>query len=109
MSNTFNTLVSNLSTVVNAVNLYQSGRYRDAISSLQELLDLEPNNWEARLMLAVCFYKTGQLGAAHRAFDLIVERTTDLDIRQKALEGTEVTRAKLQGHHVQVGIPAECG
>lgn len=109
MSNTFNTLVHNLSTVVNVVNLYQSGKFRDAIALLQEILDVEPNNWDARLMLAVCFYKTGQVAAAHRAFQLIVEKTTDLGIRQKALEGVDVTRAKLLGHHVPTAMPAEFG
>lgn len=109
MSNTFNTLISDLSVVVEAINLYQAGRFREAMSALLQLLDTEPNNWDARLMLAVCYYKTGQIASAHRAFSLIVEKTDSLEIRLKALEGAELMTAKLEGRNTHAAMPPEFG
>jgi thioredoxin-like negative regulator of GroEL len=110
MSNTFNTLISDLSVVVEAINFYQAGRFREAMSALLQLLDTEPENWDARLMLAVCYYKTGQIASAHRAFTLIVEKTNSLEIRHKALEGAELMSVKMQGgNSFSAAMPAEFG
>ncbi len=107
MKQTFNTFVSDLSVALTAINLYQAGEYRKAISHIQEILDLEPNNWDARLMLAVCFYKTGQHASAIRAFQVIAEKTNCDDIRKKANEGTAVCTAKLDKRNERSAIPAE--
>ncbi|MBX9567911.1 MAG: tetratricopeptide repeat protein [Candidatus Obscuribacterales bacterium] len=89
------------------MNLYQAGEYRKAISHIQEILDLEPSNWDARLMLAVCFYKTGQHGAAIRAFQTITERTNCDEIRAKSEEGLAVCTAKLERRNERSAIPSE--
>lgn len=109
MQLTFNTLVVDISAALNAIKLYQAGEFQKAIDSIQCVLDLEPNNWDARLMLAACYYKTGQFASAHRAFQLICDRTTCEEVRAKAKEGAEVTAAKITGNHIRPAIPAEFG
>ncbi len=97
MKLTFNTMVLDVSTVTapKTIKHYQAAEYYDAIADLQELLDIEPGNWEARLMIAACYYKTDQFLAAHRAFHYLSQRTTDEGIRARALEGLEQTNSKL--------------
>lgn len=109
MKLTFSTFVADLSLTLDAVNLYQSGEFRRAINHIQAVLDLEPSNWDARLMLAVCFFKTGQHGAAIRAFQVIADKAACPDIRQKALEGLKVCSAKLERAFDHPAAPAEFG
>ena len=109
MKHTFNTFVADLSVAINAVSLYQTGDFRKAINAIQDVLDLEPNNWDARLMLAVCYFKTGQHGAALRAFQLIADKTDCPDIREKAQEGLAVCSNKLDKRFDNSGLPAEFG
>lgn len=109
MKLTFNTLVVDLSVALKAIKLYQSGEFKQSISAIQDVLDLEPNNWDARLMLAVCYYKTGQYAAALRAFQLIADKTDCIEIRRKANEGVHVTAAKLDNRHNRPAFPAEFG
>ncbi len=110
MKLTFNTLIADVSIALKAINNYRAGSYEQAITSLHDILDSEPMNWDARLMLAACYYKTEQWSSAHRAFAFIVSRTNDNDIRAKALEGQQVTSAKLNNWIGRPGeLPAEFG
>lgn len=110
MTLTFNTLIADVSVALRAINFYQSGSYKDAIGDLQSILDYEPCNWDARLMLAACFYKTGQLPAAHRAFSFIKDRCDKDDVRNRAMEGLEATNAKLEKRDTSMSaLPAEYG
>lgn len=109
MALTFNTLVLDLSVALQTVRDYQSGNFQRAIDNLQLVLDCEPANWDARLMLAACYYKSGQFFLALRAFQYIYDKTTNLDVRQKALEGVQVTSMKLERRLDNRGIPAEFG
>lgn len=109
MKLTFSTFVADLAVTLDAVNLYQSGEFRKAINHIQDVLDLEPSNWDARLMLAVCFFKTGQHGAAVRAFQLIAEKAGCQDIQQKALEGLAVCSSKLERLSDRPATPDEFG
>jgi len=62
----------------NALNLYKDGDFRRAMLQLIEVLDKEPENWHARLMLGTCYYKSGEFAAASAVFDLC---TTDVRMR----------------------------
>lgn len=70
---------------VNACNAYAAGDYKNAQKYLQEILDMEPNNWLARFYLATCYAKTDQLYAAQRAFRYIYEKSTDPELKSKAV------------------------
>ena len=107
---TFNTTSLDVSVALNAVRYYQSGNFQQAIDSLQLVLDVEPNNWDARLMLGACYYKSGQFVSAHRVFQFIADKTDKPQIRTKAAEGAQVCAAKLDNRLTMPGvIPAEFG
>ncbi|MBX9689418.1 MAG: tetratricopeptide repeat protein [Candidatus Obscuribacterales bacterium] len=98
MDETLNTTLVDsidLSSVLDAVNFYQAGKFNEAIVALQSVLKMEPDNSEARLMLAVSYYKTGQLTNALAAFRRICEQSKDPELQTKAIEGARVTSAKL--------------
>lgn len=101
-------MVADLSVALNAIEHCQAGRFTQAINDLQSVLDFEPNNWDARLMLGACYYKTQQWSAAHRTFDFIASKCTDSEIRMKAQEAVQVTTAKLNKWNT-VGLPLEFG
>ena len=105
MNLTFNTNNTDSSIVVKALQQYRSGAFEQAVKSLVDILDSEPNNWQARLMLAVCYYRTNQLFAAERAFRSVYEQADDKETRQKGLEGLQSTKAKMQMN--MVGCPDE--
>lgn len=104
---TLSTLVADLSVALKALEHYQSGRFRDAIQDLQSVLDFEPKNWDARLMLGASYYKTQQWSAAHRTFQYIATNAVDNEIRLKANEAMQVTQSKLNSN--RCGMPAEFG
>lgn len=108
MKLTLNTFVLNVSAAAKTTNHYQAGEFYQAIGELQELLDVDPGNWEARLMLAACLYKTDQYLAAQRAFQFLSQRTTDEEIRARAVEGLELTNSRLKIHKRSY-LPAEFG
>lgn len=110
MKLTFNTLVVDVTVALKAINRYQAGAYKDAIADLQCILDLEPRNWDARIMLAACYYKTGQYPAAQRAFQFIADKSEIAEVRAKAMEGLQATSAKLDPRNSGMSaLPAEFG
>jgi len=52
MKITFDTQIVNVSDAPNEPKLYSDGDYKQAMSRLVEVLDKEPNNWQARLVLS---------------------------------------------------------
>jgi thioredoxin-like negative regulator of GroEL len=83
MDFTFNTQIVDVSVALNALKFYKAGQYKEATSCLLDLLDVEPKNWDARLMLGACYFKTEQWGAAQRAFRFIFEQCPAADIKSK--------------------------
>ena len=67
-----------------ACKAYSDGDFKRAEKLLIEILDSEPNNWLARFYLAVCYSKNKQMYAAQRAFRLLYDKSTDLEVRSKA-------------------------
>jgi thioredoxin-like negative regulator of GroEL len=96
MDFTFNTQIVDVSVALNALKFYKAGQYKEATSCLLDILDAEPKNWDARLMLGACYFKTEQWGAAQRAFRFIFEQCPDADIKSKAVEGMQAAASKLQ-------------
>lgn len=94
MKLTFNTQNVDIQITLKALNFYRGGDYRQAARALQEILDSEPQNWDARLMLGACYYKSGQYFMADSAFRLILDQCTDIEIRKKAREGVLTNSAK---------------
>lgn len=106
MELSFNTTSVDVSVALNALKFYRSKEYPQAIEKLLEVLDVEPRNWDARLMLGCCYYKTGQYGSAHRAFKMTYDRCSDPDVKEKANDGVQACERKLQK---AVDFPVEYG
>ncbi len=108
MNLTFNTeIAANITVVLEALNYYQNREFTQAIEPLLNVLDAEPKNWDARLMLAACYYKTNQNAAAERAFRLICENAEDSEMRTKAAEGLRAVAVRFSKRTVE--LPAEFG
>ncbi len=99
MNLTFDTEIVDAKVALRALKHYEDGNFENAINTLMEVLDIEPQNWQARLMLAVCYYKTGQFNSAQRAFQYIYEKAPERELRKKGLEGMQASKAKLEKHH----------
>lgn len=96
MDFTFNTQIVDVSVALNALKFYKAAQYQEATTCLLEILDVEPKNWDARLMLGACYFKTEQYGAAQRAFRFIYEKCPESAVKAKAIEGMQAATSKLQ-------------
>jgi len=90
---------------VKACGLYKEGRFRDAIPVLQDILDMEPRNWQAKLYLGACYYQTGQLAASQRAFRAVYTTCDDNELKQKACMALQAVTAEMEGR--SCSTPAE--
>jgi thioredoxin-like negative regulator of GroEL len=86
--------------------LFKDGQYRAAIPLLLEILDLDTRNWQARLLLAACYHKTGQSAAALRALRFVYDNCVDAQLKQKSCLALQAVNASLQQ---AVCTPAEFG
>jgi hypothetical protein len=80
----FTTTQLDASVALNAYKLYKAGNYQEAIPCLQNILDMEPANWQARLFLGASFHHLGQNWSAQSAFRYVWDNCTDADLRKKA-------------------------
>ena len=76
-----------------AYTLYKSAQYSDAIPVLEAILDFEPKNWQARLFLAACWFKTNQPMTAQRALKFVHDNCPDAELKQKAALALEFIQA----------------
>ncbi|MBX9689878.1 MAG: tetratricopeptide repeat protein [Candidatus Obscuribacterales bacterium] len=106
MQLTFNTQNVSISVALNALNLYREGKYNEAVGALIDVLDQEPRNWDARLMLGACYFRTQQMFAAERVFRMIADQAEDKNLRVRAREGLLAISA-VSGKRLEV--PAEFG
>jgi hypothetical protein len=106
MDITFNTHTVDVSVTLKAVQLYREKNYKACVTVLMSVLDVEPRNWQARLMLGACYFRTEQWGAAQRCFRFLVDQCTDPDTKIKALEGLQAATSRLER---RVDIPMEFG
>lgn len=96
-----------VSVALNAYRLYKAGEHSQAIPVLQDILDAEPNNHQARLFLGSCFFKSGQNFASQGAFRYVFQNAADPDIRQKACLALQIVNSALQRKTSE--IPLEFG
>lgn len=92
---------------ISAHNLYKEGRFREAITPLQDVLDYEPQNGYARLLLGVCFFKTGNAYAAERAFNAVKLNTRDQELRDKAIRALDALNFHLNMPRPEYGCVVE--
>jgi hypothetical protein len=93
--------------VVEAYGLYKEAKFREAIPVLHAILDVEPNNWQARLFLAVCQFETAQPAAAQRAFRHIYDNCPDAGVKQRACLALQFVNSELQ--RKTSAVPLEFG
>lgn len=109
MKLTFNTQNVDIKITLKALGHYRAGEYQQAASALQEILDTEPQNWDARLMLGACYYKAGKFFMADNTFRLILDQCTDLEIKKKAREGVLTNSYKCTNKNTPHRTPPEFG
>jgi hypothetical protein len=63
---------------------YKNREYKESITELQKVLDVEPRHWRAKLYLAMSYYHGGEVFAAYRHFSYLRDNCTDSEIRLKA-------------------------
>lgn len=96
MDFTVNTQFLDANIALQAYRDYKEGRYNEAIAGLLPILDVEPRNWQARLFLGVCYYKTGQKFGASRAFRYVYDNCNDVELKQKACLALQSVRAEIE-------------
>ncbi len=96
MEFTVNTTFLDANSALQAYRDYKQGKYNEAIAGLIPILDAEPRNWQARLFLGVCYYKTGQKFGALRAFRFVYDNCTDTQLKQKACMALQSVKAEVE-------------
>lgn len=107
MEITFNTQNVDATVALKALRLYKDRNFKEAIPAFTDILDAEPGNWDARLLLGACYYKTEQYVTAQRIFRYIAESCTSFEIRSKALAALQDTTSRLEKRTVE--CPPEFG
>lgn len=107
MNISFNTENREAAVGLKALQQYKAKQYNEAIASFTEILDLEPRNWDARLLLAASYYKSAQYFTAQRIFMFIKDNCPEREIASKATEALRSTKAQLE--HGSTDLPPEFG
>jgi Tfp pilus assembly protein PilF len=94
----FKTQIVDVSVALKALQQYRDGEYKPAIETLLVILEAEPNNWDARLMLAACYFGTSQFAAAERSFQTVIDKCPIEALCDKARIGVESSLAQLTGN-----------
>jgi hypothetical protein len=81
---------------LSAYHSYKAGDFDLATQSLLQVLDVEPRNWLARLMLAVCYHKTEKDFAAERALRFVYQNCPDEALKQRACLALQTLAANIQ-------------
>src|SRR5438552_2164650 len=103
----FSTTQLDASLVLGAYKAFKDGNFESAGKSLLEILDVEPRNWQARLLLACCYSKSKQNFAAQRALRFVYENCSDdPDLKAKACLALQSLNAKMEA---EKGSAAEFG
>lgn len=107
MEISFNTQNREAAVGLKALQQYKAKQYNDAIASFTEILDYEPGNWDARLLLAACYYKSGQFMTAQRIFTFIDNNCILAEIVSKARQALRSTQSQLERGTTE--LPPEFG
>lgn len=65
-------------------DLLEGNSFHQVIEPLLSLIDCEPQNWHARFVLAVAYFRSSQTSAAQRALRYLCDACPDADLRRKA-------------------------
>lgn len=63
---------------------YRNRDFKEAIDCLQQVLDVEPKHWRAKIYLAMSYYHSGEVFTAFRHFTFLKDECTDAHIRAQA-------------------------
>jgi cytochrome c-type biogenesis protein CcmH/NrfG len=67
-----------------AILAYRNGRYRDAIELLLQVASTDPDNWLAKLYLAMAYEKSGRTSDAYRMYKVVSAGSPDKELRATA-------------------------
>jgi hypothetical protein len=70
--------------VDSGVLAYKNREYKEAIQTLQMVLDKQPAHWRAKLYLAMSYYHGGEVFAAYRHFAYLRDNCNEPEIQAKA-------------------------
>jgi tetratricopeptide (TPR) repeat protein/pimeloyl-ACP methyl ester carboxylesterase len=70
-------------------NCYMGGKFEKAIEYLEQALSGDDENWNARLMLGMSYYKTGQTNLAEIVIGAIMSQCTDAKMLLRAKQALE--------------------
>lgn len=82
--------------VIDAIRHYREKDFERATAVLYELLDKDPNNIEARLLLASCLLFAAHYFLAGQAFLHVVQHAKDPDLRLQGRRGVESVKRHVQ-------------
>ncbi len=72
---------------ISAYNFYRNGFFNEAQVAVQEVLNLEPTNFQAKLFLAACLHNLGKTEDAKAALLAVYENSPEDYLREKAQMG----------------------
>ena len=94
MQTTSTTEMCGVSIFRNAVKLFGEEEYEKAMSQFLEVLDADPLDWYARLLLGACYYKSEEFAAAERIYQYIYQKCSDEKLVRVAVDGFRASRAR---------------
>lgn len=72
---------------ISAYSFYRNGFFHEAQMAVQEVLNIEPSNFQARLFLAACLHNLGKTEDAKAALRTVYENSKEDYLREKAQMG----------------------
>jgi hypothetical protein len=79
-----------------SIMAYRSRDFKNAIASLQEVLDSDPRHWRAKLYMAMSYFHSGEVFTAYRHFAFLKDNCADAEIRGKAEAAMSAMNSQVQ-------------
>ncbi len=73
-----------LEEIEKAKSHYRDRNFQGAMEAFERIIDIDRDQWECHLYLAMCSYKLGQVHTSMQRFRSIIERCPIKDVRDKA-------------------------
>jgi tetratricopeptide (TPR) repeat protein len=108
MTSICDTQIAGISFAIDALRLYCDGDFKIAISKLIEILDKDPRNWYAHLMLGACYYNTNDLAAARREFQSVYKKCPEVEFVRMSVEGYAASLTTMMINLVEVAPEFGC-
>jgi thioredoxin-like negative regulator of GroEL len=68
-----------------AYDYYREGQYKHALPLFQAIVEAEPSNYHAHLVLGVCYFYTKHANGAKDIFRFVADNCGDKEYKSKAL------------------------